>query len=142
MENEILVYMADNDIAFLKTMQEEFAGNPELKIRIFETGEKCLEQMWQEPDIVVLDYFLNSLEKDPINGLEILKQIKRDYPALPVIMLSAQDNIEIAINCLKHKAFDYIVKSETAFIRLQKTITTILLFKKMGKTLSWYQEKL
>ena len=142
MENEILVYMADNDIAFLKTMQEEFAGNPELKIRIFETGEKCLEQMWQEPDIVVLDYFLNSLEKDPINGLEILKQIKRDYPALPVIMLSAQDNIEIAINCMKHKAFDYIVKSETAFIRLQKTITTILLFKKMGKTLSWYQEKL
>lgn len=142
MENEILIYMADNDAMFLKTIETEFADNADMNIRTFETGEKCLEQMWQEPDIIVLDYYLNNFKKDAINGLETLIRIKKEHPALPVIMLSAQDNIEIAINCMKNKAFDYIVKSETAFIRLQKTISTVLIYKKMGKTLSWYQEKL
>jgi len=40
-------------------------------------------------------------------------------------MLSAQDKIDVAINCMHHAAFDYVVKSETAFMRLQKIITTI-----------------
>jgi DNA-binding NtrC family response regulator len=57
-------------------------------------------------------------------------------------MLSSQDKIEVAINCMHHKAFDYIVKSETAFIRLQKTITTIFHTQKIEKTLSWYMEKM
>lgn len=142
MENKILIYMADNDARFLKTMLEGFADNSELNFKTFDTGEQCLEQMWQEPDIIILDYYLNGTHKNAINGLETLIRIKEAHETLPVIMLSAQDNIEVAVNCMKHKAFDYIVKSETAFIRLQKAISTILLFKKMGKALSWYKEKL
>lgn len=142
MENEVLIYMVDNDARFLNTMLDEFANHADLNFRTFDTGERCLEQMWQEPEIVVLDYYLNGTHKDAINGLETLIRIKEAHETLPVIMLSAQDNIEVAVNCMKHKAFDYIVKSETAFIRLQKAISTILLFKKMGKALSWYKEKL
>ena len=57
-------------------------------------------------------------------------------------MLSSQDKIEVAVNCMKHQAFDYIVKSETAFLRLQKTITTIFHYQKIEKALSWYMEKM
>jgi DNA-binding NtrC family response regulator len=41
-------------------------------------------------------------------------------------MLSSQDKIDVAISCMHHKAFDYVVKSETSFLRLQKNITAIL----------------
>ena len=57
-------------------------------------------------------------------------------------MLSSQDKIEVAINCMHHKAFDYVVKSETAFIRLQKIITTIFRYKKMEKDIEWYMERM
>ena len=96
----------------------------------------------QNPDVVVLDYYLNSVDKTAIDGLETLDRIKEINPNIPVIMLSAQDKIEVAVNCMKHQSYDYIVKSETAFIRLQKAITTIFHYQKIEKALSWYMEKM
>ncbi len=96
----------------------------------------------QNPDVIILDYYLNSVDKNAINGLETLDRIKAINPEIPVIMLSSQDKIDVAVNCMKHQAFDYIVKSETAFLRLQKTITTIFHYQKIEKALSWYMEKM
>src|SRR5580693_2180624 len=56
-------------------------------------------------------------------------------PDISVVMLSSQDKIEVAVNCMHHRAFDYVVKSETAFTRLQNIITTIFKYKKMEKEL-------
>jgi DNA-binding NtrC family response regulator len=56
-------------------------------------------------------------------------------------MLSSQDKIDVAINCMHHRAIDYVVKSETAFIRLQKIITSIFSYKKMEKELNWYMDR-
>jgi DNA-binding NtrC family response regulator len=76
-----------------------------------------------------------------MNGIETLDKIKAYNPDIPVIILSSQDKIDVAINCMHHRAFDYVVKSETAFIRLQKIITTIFKYKKMEKELNWYMER-
>jgi DNA-binding NtrC family response regulator len=56
-----------------------------------------------------------------MNGIETLDKIKEFDPDIPVVMLSSQDKID-AISCMHHKAFDYVVKSETSFLRLQKTL--------------------
>ena len=55
-----------------------------------------------------------------MNGIETLDKIKTINPDIPVVMLSSQDKIDVAINCMHHRAFDYVVKSETAFLRLTK----------------------
>jgi two-component system, OmpR family, response regulator len=57
-------------------------------------------------------------------------------------MLTSQENIEVAINCIHHKAFDYIVKGETAFLRLQKVISAILDHQKLEESLEWYMERM
>jgi DNA-binding NtrC family response regulator len=57
-------------------------------------------------------------------------------------MLSSQDKIDVAVNCMHHKAFDYVVKSETAFMRLKLIITNIIQFQKLEKELSWYMERM
>ena len=77
-----------------------------------------------------------------MNGIETLDRIKAFNPDIPVVMLSAQDKIDVAINCMHHRAYDYVVKSETAFMRLQKIITSIFRYKKMEKELSWYMERM
>ena len=141
-EKKILLFLVDDDPLFLKSLEIEFAQNTESAIMTFATGEKCLENLSLNPDIVILDYYLNSVDKNAINGLEILDKIKAANPRIPVVMLSSQDKIEVAVNCMKHQAFDYIVKSETAFIRLQKAITTIFHYQKIEKALSWYMEKM
>lgn len=77
-----------------------------------------------------------------MNGIETLDKIKAHNPDIPVVMLSAQDKIDVAINCMHHRAFDYVVKSETSFMRLQKIISTIFRYKKMEKELNWYMERM
>jgi DNA-binding NtrC family response regulator len=71
-----------------------------------------------------------------------LDEIKTFNPDIPVVILSGQDKIEIAVDCMHHKAFDYVVKSETAFVRLQKIITTIFQYKKIEKELNWYMDRM
>ena len=141
-EKKILLFLVDDDVLFLKSLQMEFTHNTESEIQTFITGELCLESISQSPDVIVLDYYLNSVNKNAINGLETLDRIKSTNPEIPVIMLSSQDKIDVAVNCMKHQAFDYIVKSETAFLRLQRTITTIFHYQKIEKALSWYMEKM
>jgi DNA-binding NtrC family response regulator len=141
-EKKILIFLVDDDALFLKSLEIEFSDNTESDLKTFSTGELCLEKISQNPDVVILDYNLDSIDKNAVNGLETLDRIKDINPLIPVIMLSSQDKIEVAVNCMKHQAFDYIVKSETAFIRLQKAITTIFHYQKIEKALSWYMEKM
>ncbi|MFO7369727.1 MAG: response regulator [Bacteroidales bacterium] len=141
-EKKILIFLVDDDALFLKSLEIDFAQNTQSAIETFATGELCLEKISKNPDIIILDYHLNSIDKNAINGLETLDKIKAIHPQIPVIMLSSQDKIAVAVNCMKHQAYDYIVKSETAFIRLQKAITTIFHYQKIEKALNWYMEKI
>jgi two-component system, OmpR family, response regulator len=139
---KIVIFLVDDDALFLKSLEIEFTQSSESTFKTFATGELCMENISQNPDIVILDYFLDSINRNAINGLETLDRIKAVNPQIPVIMLSSQDSVEVAVNCMKHQAFDYIVKSETAFIRLQKAITTIFHYRQIEKALSWYMEKM
>lgn len=144
MNNEIkpLIFLVDDDALFLKSLEIDFTQNTESYIKTFTTGELCLENISQNPDIIILDYYLNSIDINAINGVETLDRIKTANPLIPVIMLSSQDKIEVAVICMKHNAFDYVVKSETAFVRLKKIITTIFQTQKTEKALSWYMENM
>ena len=141
-EKKTLLFLVDDDALFLKTLEVEFGYNSDFSIRTFATGEQCLENISQNPDVIILDYCLNSIDVDTINGIDTLDKIRSANPLIPVIMLSSQDKIEVAVSCMKHMAFDYIVKSETAFIRLQKDINTIFQNQKREKALTWYMDKM
>jgi DNA-binding NtrC family response regulator len=139
---KIKVFIVDDDDLFLKALVIQFRENPIYEVITFATGELCVEEIHNTPDIVILDYHLNSIEKNAMNGLKTLDIIKKINNEIPVIMVSAQDKIEVAVSCIHHKAFDYVVKSETAFVRLQKIIKAIFKYKKMERELNWYMNKM
>jgi len=141
-KNEIRLFLVDDDALYLKLLEIQFHQLGEFTIETFGTGELCLENLSHKPDIIILDYLLNSIDKKAMNGIETLDKIKATNPEIPVVMLSSQDKIEVAVECMHHKAFDYVMKSETAFVRLEKIIPAILRFKKMEKELNWYMDKM
>ena len=138
---KIKLFLVDDDTVFLKLLEIEFNNQGDFDIQTFPTGEQCLENIYLNPDIVILDYHLDGIQKNAMNGIETLDKIKAFNPSIPVIMLSSQDKIEVAINCMHHAAADYVVKSETAFIRLQKIITFTLSYQKLDRTLHWYMDR-
>lgn len=141
-KTKIKLFLVDDDAVFLKLLEIEFMEHADFEIETFSTGELCIENLSKKPDAIVLDYYLDGVDRDAINGLETLDKIKAFDPEIPVVMLSSQDKIDVAINCMHHAAFDYVVKSETAFMRLQKIITTIFDHKKMEKELNWYMNRM
>jgi DNA-binding NtrC family response regulator len=143
MKNEkIKLFLVDDDAVFLKSLEIEFLQHADFEIETFATGELCMENLSHNPDVIILDFHLDGIDKNAINGMQTLDKIKAVNPDIPVVMLSSQDKIEVAISCMHHRAFDYVVKSETAFMRLQKIITTIFRYKKMEKELSWYMDRM
>src|SRR3989337_3241414 len=138
---KINIFLVDDDALFLKSLEIEFLQHADFAIETFATGELCMENLSHNPDVILLDYHLDGMDKNAMNGVEVLDKIKTLNPDIPVVMLSSQDKIDVAINCMHHRAFDYVVQSETAFIRLQKIITRIFSYKKMEKTLNWYMER-
>ena len=143
MQNEkIFLFLVDDDALYLKSLQIELLEHADFKIETFATGELCLKNLSSTPDVIILDFHLDGIDKTAMNGIQTLDKIKAYNPDIPVIMLSSQDKIEVAIECMHHRAFDYVVKSETSFIRLQSIISTIFKYKKMEKELNWYMERM
>jgi two-component system OmpR family response regulator len=140
--DKIRLFLVDDDAVFLKSLEIEFLQHGDFIIETFKTGEACLAGLSHGPDIIILDYLLDGVDKDSMNGIETLDKIKAFDSSIAVVILSAQDKIDVAINCMHHKAFDYVVKSETAFMRLQKIITAIFQYRKMEKELSWYMDRM
>jgi two-component system OmpR family response regulator len=141
-EKKTLIFLVDDDALILKSLEIDFSHHNDFVIKTFSTGELCIDHLILDPDVIILDYHLDGIDKTAMNGLATLDKIKTFNPDIPVVMLSSQDKIEVAINCMHHKAFDYVVKSETAFMRIQKIIEAIFKFKKMEKELNWYMERM
>jgi len=141
-KNRIKLFLVDDDAVFLKLLEIEFAEHSGFSIETFMTGELCIANLANNPDVIILDYHLDGNDKSAMNGLKTMDRIKAVNPGIPVIILSCQDKIEVAVNCMHHGALDYVVKSETAFLRLKQIIDTLFLHKKMEKELNWYMDRM
>lgn len=102
-------------------LKERFLYN----IKVFETGEDALQNLHLHPEIIILDFHLSSNNRNAKNGVEVLRLIKDQSPDTQVVMLSGQDKIEVAVESVKFGAFDYVVKGETAFSRIENVINNI-----------------
>jgi two-component system OmpR family response regulator len=137
----ITIFLVDDDALFLKSLEMDFKQHTSYNIKTFATGESCLEHLSEEPDMIILDYHLNGVDKNAMNGIQTLQKIYAENPNIAVVMLSSQDKIDVAVNCMHHKAFDYVVKSETAFHRLQRNVISYLHNRRIENELSWYIAK-
>jgi len=131
------VFLVDDDTKHLVMLKNhlEKKSDYDLEINIFSSGEACLERIQENPDVVVLDYYLDGIRTDAANGLEILRKILRANPGQDVIMMSGQDNIKVAIDTIDNGAYDYIIKGESAYLRAQMIIDHIIRNKNLSRYL-------
>lgn len=139
---DLHIFLVDDDAVYLKLLEYEFNESGAYTVSTFHSGEQCLEHLDAHPDIIILDYLLDGVDQTAMNGIQTLDKIKAFKKDIPVVMLSCQDKIEVAVDCMHHHALDYVVKSETAFLRLQKIISVLSKYQKIEKELNWYMERM
>jgi two-component system OmpR family response regulator len=117
------VFIVDDEPLLSEMLTDYLKGQYDgFTIKSFPTGEACLQSLDEQPDAVVLDYYLNSKEKNAANGIDILKEIKKQNKALPVIMLSSQKSYGTAAQTINYGAVHYVVKGQAAFEEILQLI--------------------
>src|SRR6187549_1281454 len=116
------IFIVDDDAMLTEALQDYLTRSIAHNIRSFQTGEECLEHLYEKPDIIILDYYLNTVQKDAANGMEILQVIKKKYPTMEVIMLSSQERYTVAAQTIQKGAERYVIKSKEAFEEIDKLV--------------------
>ena len=128
-EKKINIFLVEDNKVFTMALQADIETtfkNMPLKVHSFETGEACMEHFKHEKaEVVILDYNLNSKYPDAMDGIKILDWVKKENPETNVIMLTSEDNIDIASKSFKHGASDYVVKTETKFRKINYSLSNL-----------------
>lgn len=143
-DHPVSVFLVDDDPMYLSSLKYDLSNkfNNGLDIRHFTTGEDCLQHMNEEPDIVVLDYFLqNEQRPEGLNGIQVLQQIRSRWKKTIVIILSGQDKLQVALDSIKNGAYDYVAKSETAFVHLEKLLRSTIYKITLNRQVRFYEKR-
>jgi DNA-binding NtrC family response regulator len=123
------IFIVDDDPFHLELMQQILKTQLEDEIITFSSGIDCLLEIHENPHIVFLDH-----QMDVYNGYETLRKIKRHNPNIFVVMVSAQAEIETAVNTLKYGAFDYLQKDSKLETKVMDVIQRIEGVKELLET--------
>ncbi len=133
------IFIVDDDPVLAEMLKDHLTKMTSYELFVFDSGEECLKNLSEKPGIIFLDFYLNSVNKDALDGLEILQEIKKVDPEVDVVILSGQDKIEVAVKTMQYGAFDYIVKGESAFYRAEKVVFNIYRYKKLQGNAAKYK---
>ncbi len=100
-----LIFIVDDEPSIRKLLTHWVKNQWGYNVATFENGLDMMKELDQNPALILLDIMLPDS-----NGVELIPKIKRFNPNLPIIMLSAQGSIEVALESLRQGAFDYFPK--------------------------------
>lgn len=106
-KKSLLIYVVEDNKIYNKMVCEHLKKENYTNLKSFESGKECIATVknGEKPDIVIQDYALQD-----ITGIDVLKAVKKFNKATEFVFLTANENMEIAVNSIKYGAYDYIVK--------------------------------
>ncbi len=114
------IFLVEDDPWYGQLIKYQMTMNPDYEVHLFTSGKECLSKMYLLPDVVCLDFGLPDTTGD-----KLLRDIHAVNNQVPVIIISGQDDISVAVNLLKSGARDYIVKDDHTKDILWKSILHI-----------------
>lgn len=125
------VFVVEDDRWYNKLISHHLSMRKEFEIKSFFTAEEMLKNLAEAPNLVTIDYRLPG-----INGHELLKKIKDFNSNIEVIVISEQNDIEVAVQLLHEGASDYVVKSDQIKDRLLHLVNKIEINSALKKEIS------
>jgi two-component system, OmpR family, response regulator len=116
------IFIVDDDIMLSTALEDYLTRKTMHEIYVYRTGEECLTHLREQPDVVILDFNLNSDDKDAADGMKILESIKKINKYIHVIMLSSQEAYGTALQTISKGAEEYVIKDEAAFKKIVSII--------------------
>ena len=113
------VFIVEDNELYARVLKKQLT-NDGLQVKVFHNGTDFINALHEKPDVVTLDYTLPDM-----TGMEVLLKIQKEHPDSQVIVISAQDSIDTAIELMKIGAYDYIMKAPDTREKLSNIIKNI-----------------
>ena len=119
----INLFVVDDIPFYAKLVQINLEKSGYENIKLFHNGEDVISFLKKEsPDCIVLDH---KLSENGLNGGDVLNYVAINNPTVSVVILSGQENVEIAASMMKEGAYDYIIKNDMALFNLKNTLSRL-----------------
>lgn len=131
------IFIVEDDPWYGEILEYHLSLNPDYEIFRFNNGKQCLSNLQKKPDLITVDYSLPDM-----NGADLFKQIHQINPELPVIFISAQEDVSTAVTLLKSGVSDYIVKNDNTKDLLWNAVIKIRENQSLKKEVEELREEL
>jgi len=112
-ESEGLVLVVDDepDVRKVVRMTLEKAGYDVLEA---EDGEKAIEEIKKGEHAILLNLIITDIRMPNMNGIDVINYYRKEWPSVPLIVLTGFPDLDMAIAMLQHGVVDYLVKPVAA----------------------------
>jgi DNA-binding NarL/FixJ family response regulator len=119
------LFIVEDDPMFAEMLKDFLKQKPQWEVTYFATGEDCVKEAYQSPEVVIIDYHLDSKVAGGMNGIQTMVKLKKEAPGCHCIFLSGQERYGVALQTISHGAENYIFKDENAFAEIGKILDGI-----------------
>ncbi|MEZ0486655.1 response regulator [Fibrella aquatica] len=119
-KNPLSIFLIDDDPFCGQLYEQHIRNLGHTNVTLFSDGQECLNHLTDQPDVIFLDYRM-----EPMDGLEVLRKVKRFNPDIYMVVVSGQDDMKVAVNALKYGAFDYIIKDDNDLEKIETVLKKI-----------------
>ncbi|MBC7722468.1 MAG: sigma-54-dependent Fis family transcriptional regulator [Pedobacter sp.] len=131
------IFIVEDDKWYGEILQYHISLNPDYKITRFENAKDCLNKLYLQPDLITIDFSLPDMSGD-----KLYAKIREVNSSVPVIVISSQENVTIAVNLLKMGVSDYLVKDDATKDLLWNSIIRIKETQNLKKEVEHLREEL
>ncbi len=114
------IFVVDDDRHYSRLLSYRLEKADDYEVHVYNSGEELLEHLDEEPHLILLDIMMPG-----IGGIDALKQVHKRKPDLPIVMVSAQGAIDVAVDAMKLGAYDYITKGQDDLVKLDTVVKNI-----------------
>ena len=120
------IFFVDDDKMILNLLEYTFQSRHDYHVITYHTGEECLENLDQNPSLIVLDHILSSPGETRLSGLETLMEIRKRDRDVPVVILTGQGDDALLSEFMENGANRYLTKDDFFIDSLMETIQQVI----------------
>lgn len=111
------IFIVDDDPWYSQILEYHLSLNPDYEVSRYESGKECMNHLHLNPDLITIDYSM-----DDMSGSDLLQKLKAWNAEVPVIVISGQEEVSVALELLKRGAYDYLIKDDNTKDLLWNTV--------------------
>jgi len=105
------VFIVDDSPIYREVLRHELSEFKNLQVQTFSSAEECLAKMYEKPELVILDFYLNGENKDNMTAHHAIKKMRELKVVPKILLISSERNEGLLEEYLNYRNVDFVLKT-------------------------------